>query len=150
MIENPEAHRQRLRAYCYLRLSVDKESGDAQSIDAQRSAVHAYAKLHGIQIVEEFIDMGLSGQTDRRPEFRRMVEQATAATRAIDLVLIYDFSRLSRDMRLFSDTVRDLKDASVEVRSITEEFGPDLGKRLGRAIAVEIDEQQAQDARRQK
>ena len=135
-----------LRAYCYLRLSVDKEDGKAQSIDAQRSAVHAYAKLHGIQIVEDFIDMGLSGQTDRRPEFRRMVEQATGDAHPVDLVLMYAFSRIARNMRLFFNTLGDLEDAGVEVRSTTEDFGQGRGKRLGRAMTAMMAEQQAYDA----
>ena len=33
----------KLRAYAYLRLSVDKEAGNAQSIEAQRNALRAYA-----------------------------------------------------------------------------------------------------------
>lgn len=67
----------RLRAYAYLRLSVDKEDGKAQSIEVQRHALHAYALRHDIEIVEEFADRGLSGRTDKRPEFNRMIRQAT-------------------------------------------------------------------------
>ena len=48
----------RLRAYVYLRLSVDKEDGKAQSIEAQRHAINAYALKNGIEIVEEFVDSG--------------------------------------------------------------------------------------------
>ena len=41
----------RLRAYAYLRLSVDKEDGKAQSIEAQRHALRDYALRHDIEIV---------------------------------------------------------------------------------------------------
>ena len=135
-----------LRAFIYMRLSVDKEDGRAQSIDAQRSAIQAYAAANKIQVVAEFADMGLSGQTDRRPEFRRMVEQATAAEHSVDIVLMYAFSRMARNMRLFLNTVGDLEDAGVEVRSITEDFGQGRGRQLGRTITAMIAEQQAQDA----
>ena len=134
------------RAYCYLRLSVDKEDGKAQSIDAQRSAIRAYAKTHGIHLVGDFVDAGLSGQTDRRPEFRRMVTQATGDDRPVDAVLMHMFSRIARNMRLFFNTIGDLEDAGVEVISITEDFGQGRGKRLGRAISAMIAEQQAVDA----
>ena len=134
------------RAYVYLRLSVDKEGGTPQSIDAQRSAIRAYAKKQDIQIVEEFVDAGFSGQNDRRPDFQRMVAQATAGDRPVDLVLMYMFSRIARNMRLFFNTLGDLEDAGVEVVSITEDFGQGRGRRIGRTIAAMIAEEQARDA----
>ena len=134
------------RAYVYLRLSVDKEGGTPQSIDAQRSAIRAYAKKNGIEIVEEFVDAGFSGQNDRRPDFQRMVAQATAQDRPVDLVLMYMFSRIARNMRLFFNTLGDLEDAGVEVVSITEDFGQGRGRRIGRTIAAMIAEEQARDA----
>lgn len=60
-----------LRAYAYMRLSVDKEGGNPQSIEAQRHAIRAYAEARGITIVEEFADAGISGRTDRRPDHHR-------------------------------------------------------------------------------
>lgn len=42
-----KANRSRTRAFTYMRLSVDKEGGAPQSIDAQRSAILAYAAKHG-------------------------------------------------------------------------------------------------------
>lgn len=133
-------------AYCYLRLSVDKEDGKAQSIEAQRTAIHAYARARGLTIVEEFVDSGISGQTDRRPGFRRMVTQATADDRPVNFVIMYMFNRMARNMRLFFNTIGELEDADVEVLSVTEDFGEGRGKRMGRAITAMIAEQQALDS----
>jgi len=112
-----------LRCRRYLRLSVDKEDGKAQSIDAQRHAVAQYAQKHGIEIVEEFVDSGLSGQSDRRPEFNRMINQATDGTYPVGTVLFYRLSRMARNMRIFFNTLDGLADEGVEVVSITENFG---------------------------
>lgn len=112
----------RWRAYAYLRLSVDEEGGVPQSIEAQRNAIRNYARIHHLDIVDEFADAGFSGQHDRRPEFQRMVRQATADDHPVDVVLMYMFSRIARNMRLFFNTVGDLEDAGVEVVSITEDF----------------------------
>ena len=135
-----------LTAFIYLRLSVDKEDGKAQSIDAQRTAIREYCEARGIRIVGEFADMGLSGQTDRRPEFRHMVAAATGSDHPVDLIVMYMFSRMARNMRLFFNTVGELEDAGVDVVSITEDFGEGRGKRLGRAISAMVAEQQAVDA----
>lgn len=141
-----KTNRSRTRAFAYMRLSVDKEGGAPQSIDAQRSAILAYAAKHDIMIVEEFADAGFSGQTDKRPEFQRLVQKATAADHPVDLVLMFMFSRMARNMRLFFDVVGKLDDAGVEVRSITEDFGQGRGQRIGRTITAMMNEEQARDA----
>ncbi|WP_442681583.1 recombinase family protein [Sphingomonas sp. ASY06-1R] len=136
----------RKRAYAYLRLSVDREGGAPQSIEAQRNAIRAYAKKHDLEIVEEFADAGFSGQTQHRPEFQRMVAQATADDRPVDTVLIYMLSRLARSMRLFFNTIGDLEDAGVEVISTTEDFGKGRSRRIGHTISAMFAEEQARDA----
>lgn len=135
-----------MRAYAYMRLSVDKEGGAPQSIDAQRSAIRTYASKNGMVIIEDFADAGFSGQTDKRPEFQRMVRQATAPDRPVDVVVMFMFSRMARNMRLFFDTVGRLEEAGVEVISITEDFGRGRGQRIGRTITAMINEEQARDS----
>jgi site-specific DNA recombinase len=135
-----------VRAYAYMRLSVDKEGGVPQSIDAQRTAIRSYAAKKGMVIVEEFADAGFTGQNDKRPEFQRMVRQATAVDHPVDVVVMYMFSRLARNMRLFFDTVGRLEDAGVEVESVTEDFGTGRGRRMGRTIVGLLSEEQARDA----
>ncbi|URW74835.1 recombinase family protein [Sphingomonas donggukensis] len=134
------------RAYAYLRLSVDKEDGKAQSIEAQRHALRAYALKHGIEIVEEFADCGLSGRTDRRPEFNRMIAQATDGSQPVDLVLMFAIARMARNMRLFFNSIDALADAGVETVSITENFGEGRSKRIGQTITAMMAEQQAFDS----
>jgi hypothetical protein len=137
-----------LRAYAYLRLSVDKEDGKAQSIEAQRNALRAYALREGIKIVEEFADSGLSGQSAKRPEFNRMIEQATDGTGPVEIVLMFAIARMARNMRLFFNSVDALADAGVEVVSITENFGEGRSKRIGQTITAMMAEQQALDSSR--
>ena len=109
----------KLRAYAYLRLSVDKEDGKAQSIEAQRHALRAYAERHDIEIVEEFADSGLSGRSDKRPQFRRMITQAVNGERSVDMVLMFAIAWMARNMRLFFNSIDALADAGIETVSIT-------------------------------
>lgn len=136
----------KFRAYAYLRLSVDKEDGKAQSIEAQRNALRAYALREEIEIVEEFADSGISGQSAKRPEFNRMIEQATDGTKPVDVVLMFAIARMARNMRLFFNSVDALADAGVEVVSITENFGEGRSKRIGQTIFAMMAEQQALDS----
>lgn len=135
------------RAFAYLRLSVDKEDGKAQSIEAQRHALRDYAARHDIEIVEEFSDCGLSGQSDRRPEFNRMIAAATDGSSRVEIVLIYRLARMARNLRIFFNALDGLADAGVEVVSITENFGEGRRvKRMGQTISAMVAEQQAIDA----
>lgn len=133
------------RAWLYLRLSVDKEGGDPQSIAAQRSALRAYAAKHGLEVVDEFVDAGISGTTDRRPAFRDLVRRVKDDDRP-DVVLLYCFSRMARNMRLFFNTIGEIEDQGIEVVSITEDFGAGRGRRIGRAVSALVAEMQADDS----
>ena len=62
-----------VRAYAYMRLSVDKEGGVPQSIDAQRTAIRSYAAKKGMVIVEEFADDYQERQLDRRELLRKVL-----------------------------------------------------------------------------
>lgn len=53
---------------------------------------------------------------------------------------------MARNMRLFFNTIGDLKDAGVEIISITEDFGRGRSQRIGRTITAMIGEEQARDA----
>ncbi|GAA4762690.1 hypothetical protein GCM10023219_03780 [Stakelama sediminis] len=137
----------KIRAYVYLRLSVDKEDGKAQSIEAQRTAIHDYARRNNIDIIGEFSDAGLSGQSAKRPAFNLMIEKATQTPSPVDAVLIYRIARLARNMRVFFNSLDGLADVGVEVISITENFGEGRRtKRLGQTISAMVAEQQAIDA----
>lgn len=135
-----------LRAYAYLRLSVDKEDGNAQSIEAQRSALRTYALRENIEIIEEFVDSGLSGQSARRPEFNRMIAQATDGSKPVQMVVMYRLARMARNMRIFFNALDTLGDAGVEVVSMTENFEEGRSKRIGQTISAMIAEQQAIDS----
>lgn len=134
------------RAYVYLRLSVDKEDGKAQSIEAQRYIAQDYARKNGIEIVEEFVDSGISGRLGRRPEFDRMVAQAKDRANSINQVFFYRIARFARNMRVFFNALDGLEDEGVEVVSITENFGEGRAKRLGQTITAFVAEQVSIDA----
>ena len=59
----------------YYRLSIDeKNGGESESIQNQRSIVRKFCEDNDIIIVREFIDDGYSGANFERPDFKNMLE----------------------------------------------------------------------------
>lgn len=85
------------RVALYLRLSREDEDreGESQSIANQRDFLMAYVKANGFEVVETFVDDGVSGTTYDRPGFQRMLSAIECGR--IDTVITKDLSRLGRD-----------------------------------------------------
>ncbi|MGC4440227.1 recombinase family protein, partial [Streptococcus suis] len=83
-------------ACIYLRLSRDDgDNVESNSITNQRSLLREYARNHHIDILEEFVDDGISGLTFNRPDFNRMM--AMIDEKIFDTVIVKDLSRFGRD-----------------------------------------------------
>lgn len=66
------------------------------------------------EYVGVFADRGITGTTDNRPEFQRMMQLAREGK--IDLIITKSVSRFARNTAIILETVRELKDLNVEVR----------------------------------
>lgn len=58
----------------YARYSCDKQT--EQSIEGQLRVCKEYAERNKILIVETYIDEAISGTTDKRDEFQRMIKDS--------------------------------------------------------------------------
>ena len=58
----------------------------------------AFALSKGWQIVEVFKDEGISGRTDERPDFQRMMALAKEKPRSFDVIGSWKANRLSRKL----------------------------------------------------
>ena len=61
-------------AVIYARFSCSKQR--EASIDDQLRECRAYAARQGWEVVAEYSDYAMSGRTDARPEFQRMIANA--------------------------------------------------------------------------
>lgn len=66
------------------------------------------------EFVGIFEDIGITGTTDKRPEFQRMIDKARNGE--IDLIITKSMSRFARNTSVMLETVRELKTLNVEVR----------------------------------
>lgn len=93
-----------------------------ESIEGQIRENTAYANKHGIEIVGTYIDRALSGKTDNRPEFKRMIKDS--AKKGFDVVIVWKLDRFFRDRYDSAFYKGTLKKNGVRVVSATESISP--------------------------
>ena len=81
-------------AIAYYRFS--SHSQNEASIDQQREAARRYAKDHGYKIIAEYEDRGISGKTDKRPGYQRMLSEVAKLKPAV--LILWKVDRLGRDI----------------------------------------------------
>lgn len=110
-------------AVIYARFSCSKQR--EASIEDQLRVCRQWCDREGYGIVAEYCDYAISGKTDDRPEFQRMISNAGES----DIVLVYMIDRFSRDEYDAPIYKRQLKKAGVEVFSAMEAL-PDGPERI--------------------
>ena len=68
-----------------------------QNIDAQVDALTTYAKARGFEVVETYVDHGVSGAKAQRPALDRLM--ADAKRRRFDVLAVVKLDRLARSVR---------------------------------------------------
>ena len=94
-----------------------------QSIEGQRKACYEFAERNGYRIIDEYIDRALTGTSDNRPEFLKMVSDS--AKRQFQGIVVYQLDRFARN-RLDSVTYKAiLRKNGVKVLSARENIADD-------------------------
>lgn len=108
-----------LPAAIYMRVSMGRQAESDLSIPDQRRQAMSYCAARGWTVAAEFVDAGLSGTTDNRPELQRLLEIATGGGSPFDVVLVHSLSRFMRDAFLQEMHVRRLAKGGVRLVSRT-------------------------------
>ena len=103
-------------AYC--RSGYEPQSG-ASNVGRQARAIRRYAKRHGLNIRETYIDPGVSGITLERPELQRLLADCRAGN--VGTVITKDTARLSRDTCQLLLILRKFRKAGVRVQFSTRD-----------------------------
>jgi len=82
------------RVAIYARVSSSMQAEDGFSIAAQLVEMREFAAARGWDIVAEFVDAGVTGQTLDRPNFAALIDGVEEG--AFDIVVTHELSRLSR------------------------------------------------------
>jgi DNA invertase Pin-like site-specific DNA recombinase len=114
---------QLVKCVIYSRYSSDNQR--EESIEGQLRECKEYAERHNLIVVDTYIDRALSGRTDDRPSFQKMIKDSVK--KQFDIVLVWKLDRFSRN-RFDSATYRAiLKRNGVKVVSAMENIsdGPE-------------------------
>lgn len=122
------------KAVIYARYSAGSGQTD-QSIEGQVRECKSYIKQQGFELVGTYADRHITGRTDRRPEFQRMITDAE--TGKFDVVVVYTTDRFSRSKYDSVVYKKQLKDLGIQICYAAENIpdGPEgiLLEEIGRA-----------------
>ena len=93
------------------------------SIEGQLKVCYEYCEKNNYTIVGEYIDRAISGKTDNRPQFLRMIEDA--AKKTFDYIIVYQLDRFSRNRYDSAIYKSKLKKYGVRVLSAKENISDD-------------------------
>jgi len=89
----PFRRRLAIKAAIYARVST---AGHGQSPELQVREIREYCGRRGWQVCGEYVDAGVSGAKDSRPELNRLM--ADAHRRRFDAVVVWKFDRFARSV----------------------------------------------------
>ena len=116
-----------LRAALYARVST---VGHGQDAGLQLDELRQVAAQRGWVVAGEFVDLGVSGIVDSRPELDRMMAAARAGK--LDLIAVFRFDRYARDTRHLLVSLDELRCLGVDFISLREQV--DTSTPMGKAM----------------
>jgi DNA invertase Pin-like site-specific DNA recombinase len=116
-----------MRAAIYARVST---IGHGQSPEMQLNELREQCLRRGWQIVGEYVDSGISGAKDRRPELDRLMQDAHK--RKFDVLTVWKFDRFARSVSHLLRALDTFRILGVEFVSLSESL--DTATPAGRMV----------------
>lgn len=107
-----------LKAAIYVRVSTDDQATEGYSIEAQKYELKKYCSTKQIEIYKIYSDEGYSGKNLERPYLKEMI--IDGAKKQFDIVLVWDMSRLSRDVADTALLIKELSNNKISIYAITQ------------------------------
>ncbi len=105
-----------------------------QNPETQVHDLRSMAAQRNLEIVNEYVDHGISGTRTRRPGLDELMRDARHG--CFDVVLVWACDRLARSVRHFLEVLDELNHLGIEYVSFREHI--DTGGPLGRAVVIII------------
>lgn len=113
------------RTALYLRVSTAD-----QKPDLQYDGLHAYAARAGLEVVQDYCDVAVSGRREGRPQLNALM--AAARNHDIDCVLVWKFDRFARSTRHLLSALEEFDHLGVRFVSVQDQI--DTDSPMGRAM----------------
>jgi DNA invertase Pin-like site-specific DNA recombinase len=101
----------RVAIYC-------RVSTDGQSVDLQVNDLREYAGKCGWNVIEEFLDVGVSGSKESRPALNRLM--GDARQRKFDTLLVWKIDRFGRSLEHLVNSLAELESIGVAFVSLRD------------------------------
>ena len=110
------------RAVAYCRVSTKGQVGDDKfGIESQRDMINEYCAGHDIEVVNWYIDEGVSGAERSRPAMDRLLA-GEVTNPPVQYVIVAKADRLARDINLYYAFKSNLKQLNLELISVKEDW----------------------------
>ena len=110
-----EQSQPQIRAAIYARVST---VNNGQDVTMQTRELQEYCERRGWNVVAEYVDVGISGSKDRRPELDKLM--ADARRRRFDVVAVWKFDRFARSVRHLLRALDDFQSLRIDFVSLSE------------------------------
>src|SRR6266571_1355845 len=104
----------RVAIYCRVSTKKKEQNTDTQLFPLREHVQHR----QGWTVAGEYIDRGVSGAKDRRPQLDALM--AAARARTIDAVLVFKLDRFGRSLRHLVNAISEFQDLGVEFISLRD------------------------------
>jgi DNA invertase Pin-like site-specific DNA recombinase len=104
-----------MRVALYARCSTHDKGQDPE---IQLSPLREYCQRRGFTIIGEYVDIGVSGDKDRRPELDRLV--STAKKHQIDCIVVWKLDKWGRSLKHLINSLSELQSLGVSFVSYSE------------------------------
>ncbi len=128
-----------MNAVLYLRVSTPRQV-KKRHLRRQEQRCRKYCARHRIKILRIFREEGYPGWTLDRPKLGEMLKFCSENAARVDIVLVFEVSRLSRDFDHHYRVRDELSRYDVRIRSVTEFIGEGIMGQLSERIAVALAE----------
>jgi DNA invertase Pin-like site-specific DNA recombinase len=105
-----------MRVALYARVSTANHGKDPEM---QLRELREYCKHRGLEVAGEYVDAGISGAKDSRPELNRL--NADARRRRFDAVVVWKFDRFARSVSHLLRALEEFRSLGIEFISLSEQ-----------------------------
>lgn len=105
------------RVAIYARVST---TNHGQDVTVQTRELQQFAEARGWRLVDSYLDLGISGSKDRRPELDRLM--ADAHRRKFDVVIVWKFDRFARSVSHLLRALETFNALGISFVSLSEQM----------------------------
>jgi len=103
----------------YTRVSTEQQANEGVSLEAQEAKIQAWCTVNGYELVQVYVDAGISGKTTQnRPELAK----ARKAIKKGMALVTYSLSRLARSTKDLLEISEEVAKKKADLVSVTEKI----------------------------